>query len=833
MIFAPNNIQGFLYTPGRYFLIPEFQRPYSWEAENIRSFLDDLESLLDSDQKHYFGSVVYVNDSDDLNASVIIDGQQRVTTALLMLMAIYHIIEIDADKSQIVAAEVEEKYLFNSSKFSEEKNRIKLKAVTADDQIFKKIYNKEALDVKEKQSRIYQAYMLFNDYFRSKNHLEKYITALARFEIVTIALDSKDDNPQRVFESINSTGKPLTDGDKIRNFALMLNSNDDRNYVISKYWKNIEAPLTDANKDYITDFFRSYIINKRQAIIPMGSVYPEFKKIFARQISPEQSREELDVFYQDIVSTLEFYRLAKFGDDVSERFGSIKGILFKMRYIQIELYIPFALSVLGYYDQGKLSSEELLGIFKTIETYFARRIVCNIPTTSVDKMLASLHKDILELQSTSPETGYLDVMSYILLTRSSATRFPQDNEIVTAVQTNQTYNQRKAHVNFILTSVDDQSKESSLLKQIADNETKLTIEHILPQTLTRTWRDELGPDAEEIQAKYVHTLANLTLTGYNSEYSNRDFSDKKAMTNGFNSSPLAINREVKSTDKWDETALKRRQKWWINNLERVWPLPTTSYIPVAIDTKVSLFDEVDLTGTKIRVLHMLGDSIPVTTWAEALDLIVERMFELDEDLYDKIVRDEFIARYIRTDETALINPMQVNDSEYYVESGTNTNYKRLLITKLATIMNWSKEDLIVELMEPINGEGKAAEYLDEGDMDIVGKRFSTRPPQIRQLYEELRQEILSLDPELVELPVQAYIAFKINKKFVFNVYPHNQYLTLCFEFKKGEITIQHDLIEYSEKDGRASAKIRSLEELPSLKPILVANLEFFQNMVTN
>ncbi len=707
MIFAHNSIKDFLYTPGKYFLIPEFQRPYSWEAENVRSYLEDLESLLDSDKKHYFGTVVFINGTDDLDAKVIIDGQQRVTTALLMLMSIYHITRESPDKSQIDADKIKEDYLFNVSTYSNQKNRIKLKAVTADDLIFRKLYEKEDLDAKEKQSRVYQAYTQFYDYFKSKIQLEKYVNALVRFEIVTIALDAKDDNPQRVFESINSTGKPLTDGDKIRNFALMLNSNEDRNYIIQKYWKNIESPLTtDASKDYITDFFRSYIISKRQAIIPLGSVYPEFKKLFAHTITPDQHREDLDNFYNDIVKTLEYYRLLKFGDDSNNRFSELKGIVFKMRYIQIELYIPFALTILRHFDEGNLTRDELLKVFRIIEIYFARRIVCNIATTSVDKLLASLHKDIVEYQSVTPEVRYSDIMSYILLTRTGSTHFPQDSEIAVAVHNNQTYNQRKAHVNFILTSVDDQSKEAALLKQIADQEIKLTIEHIMPQTLSPRWRDELGPNADEIHEKYLHTLANLTLTGYNSEYSNRDFLDKKTMKNGFADSLLAINREIKTVEKWNEEALQKRQKWWIMNLERVWPLFTTSYKPVEIDTTVSLLEDTDLIGTKVRVLHMLGDTIPVSTWAQTLDIIVGRIFELDEEIYDKIIQDEFIARYIRTDNSALINPMQINDSEYFVESGTNTNYKRILISKLAEIMGWTRSDLTVELMEPLNGADK-------------------------------------------------------------------------------------------------------------------------------
>lgn len=718
MISTQNNIEQLLFSPGKYFLIPEFQRPYSWEAENVRSFLDDLESLVDTNKKHFFGSVVYVSEGD---ASSIIDGQQRVTTVLLMLTAIFHIVEEKPAASQLPAEAIKEKYLFNkyAKNYGGEENSIKLKTVTTDNIVFEKIYNKDELGAKEKQSRLYQAYSLFIEFFNTKENLDRYIEALSRFEIVTIALDASDDNPQRVFESINSTGKPLTDGDKIRNFALMLNRNDDRTYVINKYWNNIEAPLTDASKDYITDFFRSYIISQRQAVIPLGNVYPEFKKLFAKRISKGQPRDEIDGFYSDILKSLEYYRFLKFGEDVNERFSDINRILFKLRYVQIEIYIPFAMTVLAYYDEGKLTAEELVKVFKLIETYFARRIVCNINTTSVDKLLASLHKDIVELHSGTEESNYVDILSYLLLSRSGATRLPLEGEVKTAIQNNQTYNQRKTYVNFILTSVDDQSKESSLLKQIQDKETKLTIEHIMPQKLSEGWKKELGENYEIIQERYLHTLSNLTLTGYNSELSNRSFTEKKSMSGGFNDSPLVINREVKKTDTWDEDTLKHREKWWITQLNKIWPVPTTTFKPVKIDTEVFLLDDIDLKGAKVRVLHLLGDSIPVTSWAQALDVIVERAFELDEELYDKIIQDDWLARYIRTDDTILINPMQINDLELYIESGIDTNYKRKIIGKVANIMGWVRTDVTVELVEPLNREGSPSspETTDEAEVE--------------------------------------------------------------------------------------------------------------------
>lgn len=715
MIFAPSNIKDFLYKPGKYFLIPEFQRPYSWDAQNISAYLDDIEQMAkaSAEKKHYFGSVVFVNDAKDLNAEVIIDGQQRLTTSLLMLMALYHIIETFPGKCAISVDEVRDKYLFNSASYAAEDNRIRLKTITSDDKIFNKLFHKDELDANERQSKLYLAYTQFYDYLSARDNLESYINTLAKFDIVTISLNAADDNPQRVFESINSTGQPLTDGDKIRNFALMLNSADEQAYVYEKYWQKIEQPLTQIEKDNITDFFRAYIIARRGAIIPAGNVYPEFKKLFNQQIEHSQPREQIDAFYGDILQHLEYYRLAKMGTDPNERYASLADFFFKMRYVQIEAHIPFALNVLHYAKENKISISDLREIFTVVETYFSRRIVCNIATTGTEKVFASLHRDILEHQKTSPNASYVEIMKFILLSRGGRLRLPRDTDIAFAIANNQTYFQRKAHVNYLLASIDDKSKESSVLKQINSKELRLSIEHVMPQTLTDNWIEMLGSEYQKIHEKYLHGLANLTLTGYNSEYSNLPFTgapekDKKTLIDkhgqkvGFDYSPLIINKWISQRDKWAEDELKARQEWWRAELIKVWPEPASDYKPIEIDTKISLLDDIDLTNTSVRVLYLQEDQIPVTTWAQVLDLFVERIFDLYEDIYDqKILYDDFAVRYIRRDQSMFINPEQVNDSEFYIETGTPTNYKRQLIARLAKMVDWSREDIAVELAEPL------------------------------------------------------------------------------------------------------------------------------------
>jgi hypothetical protein len=711
MIFAQKNIEDFLYTPGKFFEIPEFQRPYSWQSSNIKEFLHDLEECVEKDKNHYFGTVVFVRETNNIDSSAIIDGQQRVTTALLMITAIYHLVYKNSELSNMTAEDIKERYLVNRNAKDDHKNRVKLRTVTTDNTVLQRIFDVEGvadkLTAEEKQSKLYLAYAEFKEYFSTRSELDKYITALTRFEIVTIALDSRDDNPQRVFESINSTGKPLTDGDKIRNFALMLNNEKSRQYVYQKYWKNIEQSLTDVSKDFITDFFRSYIISKKQSLVRMDSVYPEFKKLFYKNINEQENIENIDAFYSDITRMLDFYLLCKFERDREERFTAVKDVVFKMRYIQTELYIPFAMTVLNHYDKGKLNEKELAEAFRLIETYFSRRIVCNIPTTSVDRFLASLHKDIIEHQKDSSDAGYVEVMAYILNSRSGPTRMPSETEFTSAIKNNQTYNQRTAHVNYILAAVDDMSRESSTLKQIASKDLKLSIEHVMPQSLTKEWELELGINEVGIEKvmqlhnQYLHTLANLTLTGYNSEYSNQAFYKKKTMKDGFEDSPLKINKQIATTERWDEQALKKRQNWWIKNLDKVWPIPTTAFQPPIIDTTISLLDDHNLKGTSIRALYMFGDTFPVSSWSETLDTIAEQLYDRNSNFYTVVIGNELLSRFIRPDSSSFMNSAEIYDTGYYVDTGTDTNTKLRLIHTLAESFELEKNDIKAELSKPL------------------------------------------------------------------------------------------------------------------------------------
>ena len=739
MIFAQSNMKEYLYTPGMFFEIPEFQRPYSWQTTNVDEFLSDLEECISKGKNHYFGTVVQVKDTESIYSRAIIDGQQRVTTSLLMISAIYHMARKNPDlleNPETTADRIEYQYLINKDL---DNNRVKLRTVTTDNEILQRIFNAHGdeaeLELRDRQSNVYKVYAKFRDYFsRKKGGLDKYIDALSHFEIAALTLVAEDDNPQRVFESINSTGKPLDAGDKIRNYALMLNNKSLRDHVYCEYWRPIERTLMGINQDYITDFFRYYLIANKQANIKMPEVYPEFKKQFEKHVGEGQELEKIDRFYGNIKRTLKFYELLKLTDTNNikdstdfSKYHNIAETIFRMRYLRIDLYIPYAISVLNFHADEQISDEDLAKVFKLIEAYFSRRIIVNFYVTSVDRFMASLHKQILDYMRRDPEANYVEVLKYVLLTQTGQTQMPNDDDFELAVRTYPFYEQHGNSVLcYVLSSTDNGTKESKqALHAIVEDGLQLTIEHVMPQTLSNpNWKAMLGEDFERIHGEYLHTLANLTLTGYNSDYSNRPYLEKMTLENkdkktgevkkvGFQYSPLQINKWIASHGSWNEATLKERQDWWLEKLNNVWALPVTSFQPVEEDTTVFLLDDLDLKGKGIKSVEVFGKKDSVSNWADAVDIIIESIYDSNPDQFLGAVNaDEWLSKYIQSDPTAYGSSREINNTGYFVDTGNNTNSKRQLGSNLANALNLPHDSIKVELKNYVPSDQE--EYEESG-----------------------------------------------------------------------------------------------------------------------
>lgn len=441
-------------------------------------------------------------------------------------------------------------------------------------------------------------------------------------------------------------------------------------------------------------------------------MYPEFKKQFNKNVGDEQQEDKIDTFYSDIIESLGFYKLLKLTDtnDFSSTYKPISETIFKMRYLQIDLYIPFAMNILRHHAAGYLTNTQLKDVFQLIEIYFSRRIVSGVDTTSVDRFLASLHKDVLSYQKSNPEVDYVNILRYILLNRIGQTRLPNDTEYENAIRTRDAYYMRGSFLTYVLTAAEESSKEAvRTLHQISDGKLKLSIEHVMPQTLaSKDWQNMLGDDFERIHRDYLHTLANLTLTGYNSEYSNRPYHEKMNLEVkdkktgevhkvGFADSKLPLNEWIAKHDTWDEGTLIERQKWWIKRLQKTWPIPTTSFQPTEEDTSIYLLDTTDLKGRTVRSVEIFGEVTSVTTWSETLDTITEAIYNRNPDFIERVIDDEYLSKWIRQDSSSFYNSVEILDTGYYVDTGTDTNTKLRLIAALGKEFNLATNDIKAEL----------------------------------------------------------------------------------------------------------------------------------------
>ena len=379
-------------------------------------------------------------------------------------------------------------------------------------------------------------------------------------------------------------------------------------------------------------------------------VYPEFKKLFIEAVGVDQEDiQKLEKILRKNIDHLNHYIFLKFNKDEGKLYQAISDKGFRLNFLKIETPFPFLMRVLDEYKKGTIDEKKLSEIFSVIENYLARRIICNMPTTGLNKFFSTLHKDIESHISKNPAVDYTEIFKFFLSNKSGDLRIPKDSEVENAVQNNTFYAQKNIYVNFILSSIDDQSRESKLLRQMANGDIQLSIEHIMPQTLNRQWKVDLGENYDLIQQQYVHTLPNLTLTAYNSKYSNNDFAIKKRIENGFNDSPLIINQFIKEVDRWDLSALEKRKEWWLSQIAKIWPIPQSSFMPDSKETELIFSeDDAEFTGFRIKGINLFGEIIECSSWIAAFEIILKKFLEIDSNLFDYVITDDYLHRYIKS-----------------------------------------------------------------------------------------------------------------------------------------------------------------------------------------
>ena len=531
-------LRDFIGTNKVLFRIPVYQRNYDWSESNCNRLLDDIYGIMQSGDKHFLGTIVFMAAKSGgfaLQEYIIIDGQQRLTTLMLILKALSVVAESVGDDCY---HEIEEQYLHN--KYCDEEFKVKLKPIKSDNNQFLLLLE-DKIDEMDEDTHIYHNFMLCKERFErwaekgiNPSHV---LDALTKLEIVEIVLTKGEDDPQVIFESINSTGLELSNADLIRNYLLM--NADDQEKLYENYWLYIEKTLRN-KMDYsnLDAFFMQYIVYKTSKPVNSRQLYNSFVKLFKDSgYSQENILKELR-YYAEIFGAF-VYGSDKYSDRINK-------LLYRLRVLNQTTCYPFLLHVFDDYHQGVITEETVEKILQFILAYLLRRMVCGVPSNTLRGLFTYLYNRIFKVASN--KQMYYETLNKFLFTVSSKDVIPSAAEFERALQKANIYG-NNALCRFLLLDIENGDGKEILQ---AEN---LTIEHIMPQTLSADW-SHIRPEEHE---EYLHTLGNLSVTGYNSELSNKSFAEKQDIIRE-NSKAVILNSDVLDKESWNVADIQARAK---------------------------------------------------------------------------------------------------------------------------------------------------------------------------------------------------------------------------------------------------------------------------------
>jgi len=571
------------------FIIPIFQRTYSWDQANCEQLWEDVLRVGSTDQldSHFIGSAVYIPEQDTgaaISKWLVIDGQQRITTIILLLLALMKQLEKEGLDEPIGPMEIEDYYLKN--RYGKGDLKYKLLLTKTDKETLITLLDDKESPEKSSQ-RILDNYKFFRGRLAGADLKAVYV-GIQKLMIVDVRLQHGIDNPQMIFESMNSTGKALTQADLIRNFVLMGLDHDLQSRLYNDYWRPMEEAFGADN--YINQFdeFMRYflVIHTGNHRIRRQDVYDEFKA-YSRDMEVEQ----LLVLLKEFTA---YYCAVALGRGYDQELGAA---FHDIRELRADVCYPLLMEVYRDYQNSHVTKEEFLEIIHMVESYVFRRAVCDIPTNSLRQTFATFGRKL-------KKDRYLESVKAVFLLLQSYRRFPAESEFIQKIKERNLYNFNRR--SYWLRRIENHGRKERVYVQ------DYTIEHIMPQNeqLPEEWKAMLGSGWEQVHSSYLHTLGNLTLTRYNSELSDRPFKDKRDMEGGFADSPIRLNVGLGSLQKWDEEEIKKRASSLARKAVTVWGKPSLDATildayrekPKEAVSSYTIDDHKHLSAGKIRVL---------------------------------------------------------------------------------------------------------------------------------------------------------------------------------------------------------------------------------------
>ncbi len=650
-------LHRFMEGQGRRFRIPVYQRNYDWKHEHCEQLFDDIMDIIKESQEHYFmGSIVSVHD-DYAIEQIIIDGQQRLTTFSLLLLAICHLLdkgEVETEDKNL-REKIFKTYLIDEYAKSD-CERIRLKPVKNDHEAFAKLFDGNEKEYDE-NSNITSNYRYLKKRIKeaidqNQCSIDAFFEAFTKLIIVDIKLNRQQDNPQLIFESLNAAGKSLEEGDLIRNYILMDEDAKTQERFYEDYWHPIEK-----NTHYrVSDFIRDFLIYSSGQIPKKEKVYKAFKKFH------KAFKGDDDKLLKKLLQFSEYYGQIISSKTISGDENIDMGLK-RINHLKIGVSYPFLIDVFHAWQSKKMiTTQEVSQILLYIESFVFRRAICEIPTNALNKIFAFLAKNIRSEKKESDK--YIDVFTYYLMQGSGNTRFPLDDEFKEKFKERNVYSHGKRCVHLLERLSNYEKKRLVDVENLLEKNI-LSIEHIMPQTLTPEWEKDLGDNYQKVHDKYLHTIGNLTLTAYNSEYQNKPFQEKRDMVRGYKECVLWLNRDLAKFDKWTEEEIQIRAKKLIKQSIKIWAKPPESIFQPQEQPSISrsFSDDFSFTGTKPVKITFIEETKSVTSWSDLFLQIVKMLDEREPSYFARLAQSEEI-KIVSSEKGSHTTPEKIKEGIY-------------------------------------------------------------------------------------------------------------------------------------------------------------------------
>ncbi|MFD2523150.1 DUF262 domain-containing protein [Emticicia soli] len=679
------RVDKFLATNETTFAIPVYQRNYDWTLSQCKQLFQDIIETGKNDKTnaHFIGSIVYVHDdvytASGLTELTIIDGQQRLTTITLIYISLYRLAqELENEK---LVNKIHKTYLINE--FAPEAEKLKLKPTENNKDALRYILNSSNDEEFKGYSKIVENF----SYFRTAITVDNFETVqrgLSKLIFVDIALDRQKDNPQRIFESLNSTGLELSQADLIRNYILMGLSRTSQDKIYKSYWEVIEKNAKDEilNKTKVSEFIRDYLTLKNKEIPNKGDVYQTFKKKY-----PTTTIEELELVLSELKSLVKFYN--KLVNPKNETDKDIRLQLEYINRIEINVAFPFLMKVYEDFANDIIDKQTFISILSLVQSFTFRRFILALPTNALNKIFMGLYDKI-------EPRNYLISIQKSLLQRSGVQRFPRNNETINALKEKDVYNIKPKNRTYLLERLENfQNKELVTIEGNSD----ITIEHIFPQNPDPKWKIDLGTEEYNfIKENYLNTIGNLTLSGNNGKLGNKSFGEKKIMNiegkeQGYIFSRLWLNRELKEKIKWDKQEIETRAHLIAERFLKIWPIPDINIELETENDEVNIFDAEEPKHKKLEYAIFFDQKLEVTQVSKLYLEVFKQLFDLQPETFFTSEIGNRISLTKNPTTNGLRQPFLISDT-YYIETNIDNVGKFDRIKQALTIFEFEDELLI-------------------------------------------------------------------------------------------------------------------------------------------